>query len=111
MNITPRLLLPFFRRFMVDNKVIGCNWIEIPAGQYRLRQDDAKVSHCQIEIDVAFDNVISHLAEGDWQGVAPFRILSFDIECAGRKGRQRQKSLFIFQRFAIVWQLISFAFF
>lgn len=24
--------------------------------------------------------------EGEWSKVAPFRILSFDIECAGRKG-------------------------
>jgi DNA polymerase delta subunit 1 len=24
--------------------------------------------------------------EGEWQKMAPLRILSFDIECAGRKG-------------------------
>ena len=24
--------------------------------------------------------------EGEWQAIAPLRILSFDIECAGRKG-------------------------
>lgn len=30
--------------------------------------------------------MISHGTEGDWGKVAPFRILSFDIECAGRKG-------------------------
>lgn len=32
------------------------------------------------------DDLISHAAEGDWSGIAPLRILSFDIECAGRKG-------------------------
>jgi len=32
------------------------------------------------------DNIISHAPEGEWAKVAPFRILSFDIECAGRKG-------------------------
>ena len=26
------------------------------------------------------------LGAGEWQKIAPFRILSFDIECAGRKG-------------------------
>lgn len=31
-------------------------------------------------------DLISHAAEGDWSGIAPLRILSFDIECAGRKG-------------------------
>ncbi|KAJ8024189.1 DNA polymerase delta catalytic subunit [Holothuria leucospilota] len=78
--------IDFEIRFMVDTKVVGCNWIELPAGDYRLRSSDTKVSHCQIEVDVAFDSFISHPAEGEWQEVAPFRILSFDIECAGRKG-------------------------
>lgn len=41
---------------------------------------------CQIEVDVAWDKVISHPPDGEWADVAPFRILSFDIECAGRKG-------------------------
>ena len=27
-----------------------------------------------------------HLFPGEWQKIAPIRILSFDIECAGRKG-------------------------
>jgi DNA polymerase elongation subunit (family B) len=30
--------------------------------------------------------ITSHAAEGDWSHIAPLRILSFDIECAGRKG-------------------------
>lgn len=29
---------------------------------------------------------MSHAPEGDWLKIAPLRILSFDIECAGRKG-------------------------
>jgi DNA polymerase delta subunit 1 len=33
-----------------------------------------------------WDNFISHAPEGDWQKIAPLRVLSFDIECAGRKG-------------------------
>ena len=39
-----------------------------------------------MEVDVAWDDFISHAPEGDWADMAPFRILSFDIECAGRKG-------------------------
>ena len=35
---------------------------------------------------VRFDQFISHAPEGEWAKVAPLRILSFDIECAGRKG-------------------------
>lgn len=33
-----------------------------------------------------YDAFISHAPEGNWSKIAPLRILSFDIECAGRKG-------------------------
>lgn len=46
----------------------------------------SQVSLCQYEVDVAWNDMISHPAEGDWQRIAPLRVLSFDIECAGRKG-------------------------
>ena len=83
-------------------KVVGMNWIEIPAGKYNLTPKEKKRSHCQIELNVRYvkiitlspnlrqplryDNFISHLPEGNWSKIAPLRILSFDIECAGRKG-------------------------
>ena len=70
---------------MVDAAVLGCNWIELPPGKYALR-NRAPITSCQIEVDVAWDQLISHPAEGEWAKVAPFRVLSFDIECAGRKG-------------------------
>lgn len=31
-------------------------------------------------------NLISHSPEGIWSHIAPLRLCSFDIECAGRKG-------------------------
>ena len=34
----------------------------------------------------SFDKFISHPPDGEWAKIAPLRILSFDIECAGRKG-------------------------
>ena len=43
----------------------------------------AKTSHCQLELDVWFADVVSHKPEGEFEGIAPLRILSFDIECAG----------------------------
>ena len=33
-----------------------------------------------------WDRIISHPADGPYSHTAPLRILSFDIECAGRKG-------------------------
>lgn len=87
--------IDFDIRFMVDTDVYGCSWVELPAGEYRIRSGEEKSSktgapgcetRCQIEVDVAWDKFIAHKPEGEWAKVAPFRILSFDIECAGRKG-------------------------
>ena len=44
------------------------------------------MSKAQIELDVSWEDVLSYPAEGEWQKLAPLRVLSFDIECAGRKG-------------------------
>ena len=93
-------------RFMIDTDVVGCNWIECPADKYRLRRPATPTSNggfstygqtpssegprpltkCQIELDISYEEFISHPAEGAWQVIAPCRILSFDIECAARKG-------------------------
>ncbi|CAE6402164.1 unnamed protein product [Rhizoctonia solani] len=78
--------MPFELRFMVDRQIIGMNWVEAPAGAYQLRTGKQKISNCQIELDIRHDLLVSHPAEGEWSKAAPLRILSFDIECAGRKG-------------------------
>ncbi|XP_044112740.1 DNA polymerase delta catalytic subunit isoform X2 [Neovison vison] len=72
-------------RFMVDTDIVGCNWLELPAGKYVLRSE-GKATLCQLEADVLWSDVVSHPPEGQWQRIAPLRVLSFDIECAGRKG-------------------------
>ncbi|KAH9940939.1 DNA polymerase family B-domain-containing protein [Epithele typhae] len=73
-------------RFMIDTRVVGMNWIEVPAGQYELLNGKDKKSQCQIELSVKWDKFISHSPDDQWSKTAPLRILSFDIECAGRKG-------------------------
>ncbi|KAL0993510.1 hypothetical protein UPYG_G00108950 [Umbra pygmaea] len=88
--------IDFEIRFMVDSGVVGCCWIELPKGKYRVREERSteetdhcypgKVSLCQYELDVGWTQLISHPAEGEYQRIAPLRVLSFDIECAGRKG-------------------------
>lgn len=89
-------------------QIVGMNWLEIKAGGWQHKRD--KISSCQYEIECecvplpplslaprrrpeltleppcSHTALISHEAVGDWSGVAPLRILSFDIECAGRKG-------------------------
>ncbi|EIM86884.1 uncharacterized protein STEHIDRAFT_79581, partial [Stereum hirsutum FP-91666 SS1] len=73
-------------RFMIDTKVVGMNWIEVPAGKYMINKGKSKKSQCQIEMTVRWNDFISHPPDGQWSKLAPLRVLSFDIECAGRKG-------------------------
>ncbi|CAD6251806.1 unnamed protein product [Miscanthus lutarioriparius] len=74
----------FALRFMIDCNIVGGNWIELPAGKYR--KAARVMSYCQLELDCLYSDLVSHAAEGEYSKMAPFRILSFDIECAGRKG-------------------------
>ncbi len=77
---------PFTLRFMIDNNITGSNYLELKRGTYRSRTGAARSGLAQVEVDVVYDSVVSHGIEGEWQRVAPFRILSFDIECQGRRG-------------------------
>ena len=67
-------------------KIVGMNWVELPAGKYSVRTGAHKISNCQIECQIHYREIISHAPEGEWAKIAPLRILSFDIECAGRPG-------------------------
>lgn len=62
------------------------SWVEVKAGQYNLRDDRDKISHAQIELNCSCHALTAFPAEGDWGKIAPLRVLSFDLECAGRKG-------------------------
>jgi hypothetical protein len=45
---------------------------------------DAYASNCQLEADIVYDDLVVHgTNEPAWMKLAPLRILSFDIECAG----------------------------
>ncbi|KAM3702707.1 hypothetical protein ACJW31_04G044900 [Castanea mollissima] len=74
----------FALRFMIDCNIVGGNWIEVPAGKYK--KTAKNLSYCQLEFDCLYSDLISHAPEGEFSKMAPFRVLSFDIECAGRKG-------------------------
>ena len=72
--------VPFLLRFMIDNELTGMNWLTIPAGHYTRRSAGTCKSTCQLEFDVVFDSIVSHKAEGEWNKLAPLRILATDIE-------------------------------
>jgi len=67
--------------FRADSKVVGCNWIELPPGVWKLRSATDCQTCAQVEVDVAWHKLISHAPEGEWSTVAPLRILPFDIKC------------------------------
>ncbi|OUM64108.1 hypothetical protein PIROE2DRAFT_66246 [Piromyces sp. E2] len=73
-------------RFMIDRNVTGVNWLECPPKKYTIRPKDECNSNCQLEVDIYYEDLISHEAENEWSTIAPLRILSFDIECSGRPG-------------------------
>lgn len=77
--------VPYALRFMVDTNICGGGWVELPKSTWMVRSGP-KQSHCQLEVDTDWRTVIGHEANGEWIKMAPIRILSFDIECAGRKG-------------------------
>ena len=77
-------------RYMVDRDIVGCSWVELPPGKWKARSatggGDKPCTHCQLEVDCWFSDLIAHPPEGEHMDIAPMRILSFDIECAGRPG-------------------------
>ncbi|OMH84304.1 DNA polymerase delta catalytic subunit [Zancudomyces culisetae] len=78
--------LEYVVRFLVDCKIVGSGWVELPAGKYRIRPEEEKKSLCQIEVEIDWNDIIPHEPIKEWSRFAPLRILSFDIECSGRKG-------------------------
>ena len=83
--------VPFVLRFMVDHDITGCCWVELPAGTYGVRGDGTsgtprKQCRTQLEMDIYHNELVAHESIGKWMKIAPLRILSFDIECQGRKG-------------------------
>ncbi|KAI4240393.1 MAG: hypothetical protein LQ352_007643, partial [Teloschistes flavicans] len=78
--------LQYVLRFMVDTGVTGMSWVSVPNSKYHMIQHRDRQSNCQIEAYVHYRDLIAHPNDGEWAKMAPLRIMSFDIECAGRKG-------------------------
>ena len=78
--------IQYVLRFMIDTGVTGMSWVEVPQSKYHMIPHRDRHSKCQIEAYVHYRDLIAHSNDGEWAKMAPLRILSFDIECAGRKG-------------------------
>jgi len=78
-------------RFMVDQGIGGASWVHLPAGKYRLitGRGGGGERKCAstIEAEVHYEDLVAYAVDDEaWSHIAPLRILSFDIECAGRPG-------------------------
>jgi DNA polymerase delta subunit 1 len=78
--------IQYVLRFMIDTGISGMSWAEVPPQKYTVMPLRDRQSNCQIEAFVHYRDLIAHHNDGEWAKMAPLRILSFDIECAGRKG-------------------------
>lgn len=78
--------IQYILRFMIDTGISGMSWVETEAKAYKIIPESQRQSNCQIEAECHYRNLIAHPHDGEWAKMAPLRILSFDIECAGRKG-------------------------
>ncbi|KAB1210534.1 DNA polymerase delta catalytic subunit [Morella rubra] len=81
----------FALRFMIDSNIVGGNWIEVIVSLLRssvisLIETFSCYEEPSLTAYLRYSNLMSHAPEGEFSKMAPFRILSFDIECAGRKG-------------------------
>jgi DNA polymerase delta subunit 1 len=62
------------------------SWVSVKPEHYHMIAERDRHSNCQIEAYCHYRDIIAHPVDGEWAKMAPLRILSFDIECAGRKG-------------------------
>ncbi|KAF2432770.1 DNA polymerase delta catalytic subunit [Tothia fuscella] len=78
--------IQYVLRFMIDCKIAGMSWVEAPCSKYHIIDHRDRQSNCQIEARIHYRDLVAHPVDGEWAKMAPLRILSFDIECAGRQG-------------------------
>ncbi len=74
---------------MIDTRVVGMNWIEIPAGNYSLRTE--KSSCCQIELDVEWDAFVSHTPVGEWSKLLPCASLALTSNAQEERASSRKQ--------------------
>jgi DNA polymerase delta subunit 1 len=77
--------IAYILRCMVDTSVGGASWVKLPEGKYRLVPPERRKSNSTVEAEISYENLEAYAVDDvEWSHIAPLRILSFDIECAGR---------------------------
>ncbi|KAF0266842.1 hypothetical protein FOG48_04027 [Hanseniaspora uvarum] len=79
--------IAYMLRLMIDLKIVGMSWLTLPKNKHKFVTKHNKISNCQIETLIDYKDLVVHSADdAEWSKFAPLRILSFDLECAGRPG-------------------------
>eukprot|EP00922_Rhytidocystis_sp_ex-Travisia-forbesii_P037852 GHVS01056366.1.p1 GENE.GHVS01056366.1~~GHVS01056366.1.p1 ORF type:complete len:1060 (+),score=107.39 GHVS01056366.1:163-3342(+) len=78
--------IPIELRYMVDNDITGCAWVEVDRTKCLMRGSGRCESSGQFEADVFYEDIIAHQPEAEWQAIPSIRLLSFDIECVKMQG-------------------------
>lgn len=70
-----------FLRFMHIQDIQPSGWCKIPSGKYEIN-NEVQQTNCQIDIQCDWRDIQAY----DKEGIAPFSIASFDIECTSSHG-------------------------
>lgn len=81
-------------RFMIDCGIGGASWVGLPKGKYIEILPEKRECHTDLELAISYEDLVAYAVDDEqWSHLAPLRILSFDIECAGRKGKFPEPSI------------------
>lgn len=72
-------------QFMVDKRLSGCQWCQVPLAHHFLVQMPAKTT-CDLELLHCNVDQLCLLELSERSDAGSIRVLSFDLEAAGRKG-------------------------
>ena len=78
--------LPFVQRWMCDNNMVGCGWLQMTQWTLRPVATCIATKGVSLEIDVDVDDVTGFSIDEKPQIVDALRTLSFDIECMSDNG-------------------------
>nr|QYA18483.1 replicative polymerase delta family B [Clandestinovirus] len=76
--------LDYILRLVVNKELDGSAWIKLAGSDYIIREGRQKVSNCQVEVDVYYEDVepLAKSNDSRWNEPAPFKQMSYDLECA-----------------------------
>lgn len=85
-------IILFQLRYMIDKDVSSMKWVKMPLESvcgYGHGNLDQRTSHTTYEFEISEADIISldfEQKSGKYSSIAPYRVLTYDMECAAQKG-------------------------